>query len=514
MKTKTQVLLTAGFISMMAAGLHAQVAINNSAANPNASAVLDLNTGNSGNKGFLAPQASLISNTDVVTIATPATGLMVYNTNGAMTNGSGTGYYYWNGAAWIYIGSSISGSGTNNYLARWTPNGTTLGIGLVQDNNANVGVNNAPVAGTMLTVNGGANNGGINAITTYTLAGSSAVHGNDTIGIDGYLGYTGSTTIAGFSFTKAGGYFAGIAGTDAPFVASSSGTNPNVAVLGLSNNWHGGFFVTSNGQASGVVGYNDSVTKNSGGNGVVGLTGQNNGFGVFGQNVSTKHGIGVGIMGVGSAATGNFFEAGEGLMGNGTTTGVVGYADSSSNNCQGGYFQNTVSYAVVGFTAASTNYKINGNGSVATIVKDQNNKNINLFCPEAPEILFQDYGQGQLVNGKTHIDLDPNFAKNVTVNEKHPLRVIITMNDPTPNNVYVTNRTATGFDVIENNNGISNASFTYEVIANRADEINSDGTIAKNADVRFPAGPSAKPIVKANNNKAAISMANTSSGKK
>jgi hypothetical protein len=104
------------------------------------------------------------------------------------------------------------------------------------------------------------------------------------------------------------------------------------------------------------------------------------------------------------------------------------------------------------------------------------------------------------VNGKTHIDLDPNYAKNVTVNEKHPLRVIITMNGPCPNTVYVTNRTATGFDVIENNNGTSNVEFTYEVIANRADEVNPDGSIAKNADVRFPEGPGPKHPKKAVNN--------------
>src|SRR5580704_717412 len=71
------------------------VAINTTGAIANASAILDLNTGNSGHVGFLAPQASLVSNVDVATIPAPATGLMVYNTNAAMTLGSGTGYYFW-----------------------------------------------------------------------------------------------------------------------------------------------------------------------------------------------------------------------------------------------------------------------------------------------------------------------------------------------------------------------------------------------------------------------------------
>jgi hypothetical protein len=41
-------------------------------------------------------------------------------------------------------GGSISGSGTNNYVARWTPNGTTLGIGVIQDNGSEIGLNCSP----------------------------------------------------------------------------------------------------------------------------------------------------------------------------------------------------------------------------------------------------------------------------------------------------------------------------------------------------------------------------------
>jgi hypothetical protein len=40
--------------------------------------------------------------------------------------------------------SSITGSGTNNYVARWTPSGTALGTSLIQDNNACVGIGVAP----------------------------------------------------------------------------------------------------------------------------------------------------------------------------------------------------------------------------------------------------------------------------------------------------------------------------------------------------------------------------------
>lgn len=62
--------------------------------NPNASAALDIS---STNKGLLIPRVALQSTIDASTIPSPATGLLVYNTNVVMA--AGTGYYFNNGTA-------------------------------------------------------------------------------------------------------------------------------------------------------------------------------------------------------------------------------------------------------------------------------------------------------------------------------------------------------------------------------------------------------------------------------
>ncbi len=62
---------------------------------PNASALLDIR---SSNKGILVPRVNLVSETDEVTIINPATSLLIYNTNAAITDGEG--YYFWNGTKW------------------------------------------------------------------------------------------------------------------------------------------------------------------------------------------------------------------------------------------------------------------------------------------------------------------------------------------------------------------------------------------------------------------------------
>lgn len=83
--------LTINFLSS------AQVGIGTTS--PHASAALEIETTN---KGFLAPRVALTSNSDVATIASPATGLMIYNTATAGTSPNTVvpGYYYYSGSKW------------------------------------------------------------------------------------------------------------------------------------------------------------------------------------------------------------------------------------------------------------------------------------------------------------------------------------------------------------------------------------------------------------------------------
>jgi hypothetical protein len=73
---------------------------------PDASAKLDVSANN---KGFLPPRVTLTSASDASTIASPATGLLVYNTGNNV--GLSAGYYFWNGAVWATI-ATAGGSGS------------------------------------------------------------------------------------------------------------------------------------------------------------------------------------------------------------------------------------------------------------------------------------------------------------------------------------------------------------------------------------------------------------------
>lgn len=104
-------------------------------------------------------------------------------------------------------------------------------------------------------------------------------------------------------------------------------------------------------------------------------------------------------------------------------------------------------------------------GSTKSAIVPTSQGDKKLYCQESPEVWFEDVGEGQLVGGKARIGLDPLFLETVTVNDQHPLKVFIQLNDDC-NGVYV-QRKATGFEVKELRGGTTSAHFTYRVMAKR-----------------------------------------------
>jgi hypothetical protein len=294
-----------------------------------------------------------------------------------------------------------------------------------------------------------------------------------------------------------------------------SGTGLTVGVIGTAT--------ATTGNNIGVWG----ASSSSAGVGVEGtvsdLTGQN--YGVYGTSPSTHTGaagifgsettaLGTGVHGLGNNQTSYInLSRGSGVAGTGLQYGVAGTALSATNTnpantevtngaaaSAGGYFQiGTIvglNFVAQGYSyvsvrdasAAGVVRKIIGTGVVNTIVKDTDNKLIALSCPEAPENLFQDYGTGKLINGRTHIELDPRLVKNIVVNDQHPLRAFVQLEGDCKG-VYITNKTQNGFDVVELDGGTSNVNFTWTITANRADEQLSDGSWSHYSQERFPDAP-------------------------
>ena len=279
---------------------------------------------------------------------------------------------------------------------------------------------------------------------------------------------------------------------------ASAGLSNGIGVFGSSDQQQGAgvFGQTAHANGQGIAGVNLAPAGSNGGNGVFGSSAQAIGAGVFGHNTNAN---GTGVIAVGNNASQATLVTGSGLAAVGVTTGV--YANSSTSGVgQALYTEQFGSPTRVNYFNGSTLFKIAGAGSVSTLVRApgvDEDTHI-MFAAEAPEVLFEDYGTGRLSGGRAHVTLDPIYSANVTVNDRHPLRVFIQLEGES-NGVYVTNKSAGGFDVIELAKGTSDVPFSWHVVGNRTDEemaADPDHDLGEgplrlshNADVRFPVDP-------------------------
>ncbi len=513
--------------------MSAQVAINTTGNPPDAKSMLDITSTTS---GLLIPRMTQAQRIAIAPAAGSQYGLLVYQTDAPA--GFPAGYWFWNGASWVRLYS-----GTGNAWDILGNSGTTAGTNFIGTTDAQDFVMKTGVGGVERAriLSGG--NILFNRTTALYATDLFEAQGNATFP-DAVNGFTDQVTGSGiygentaangvaiYGLASGGGTGSGIYGTINSatgfgvqgFNSNASGTgiigtgnnitgsylgggsggafaSTNVGVYGYGNNTaasYGVYGVSANATGIGVVGYSTAASGAGTASGVYGYTNQNQGMGVEGQNGNAT---GTGVFGSGNGIAGTYLASGTGGAFTGSSIGIAAFKNGALANGTGaGYFIASTTTGVgvgVAYRSAGTNYKIINigafGGAVSTDVWGMNSDKDRkiMFCPEAPEIFFQDYGSGKIINGKAHINLDPIFARNIVVNEKHPLRVYIQLEGDCKG-VYVTNKTQNGFDVIELNNGNSNAEFSWFVNANRADYINpvTNELISKHEDVRFPPAP-------------------------
>lgn len=295
--------------------------------------------------------------------------------------------------------------------------------------------------------------GGYFRITNTTLGaaavqGFSDVSGNQTYG---YLGYNDNITVGS---TTVGG--AAVHGrVDDPnrtaVYGRTSGSANVAAMLGYSSVWIASYNWTDN---SSAVFNPSAVYAHLNVTGTV--SGNHEAIKGFSQRTTAGNvWYTIGVTGIASANT----EDGYGIYGF--------YSGTGSSERAGGFFYSTnggtSNYGWVQDNA--TNRKIIGTGSVSEIVPTENYGRVTLTCPESPEYWYIDYGSVQMVNGKAHFDLDPVLTEICVINNDNPIKVICQDNMVESNGVAVINKTSTGFDIIEKNNGAHSGEIDFQIIA-------------------------------------------------
>jgi len=444
-----------------------------------ASAKLELTAAD---KGFLTTRVSLVATDDATNpINAPATGLLVYNTATAGTGSTAVapGFYYWDSSRWVAL------DGTNgkdwSLLGNIGTNPATNYLGTIDNADLVIRTN----ATERMRVDGTDGNIGVN-VTPNTAARLAVTS-------------TGTENAINANISNAAGLaiLATNTATNGIGIIASGNNSGTAAFAGVGGNF--------NGSRTGAIGIGATTDGNGlggvGNNGVQ-LISPSDGAGIVGNGEFTGvYGIATGTSGIRQAGSFRLNKSGSAndtpgddpiaiLAGYDGSDYFGGYFDGNQDNFDSGFIPgDDQDYAYVAMKVGNTNFKIIGGGSVSTLVNDDEGNKRVLFAPEAPEILFEDYGTGKLVNGKATITLDPLLSKSIFVSDKFPLKVFIQLEGDC-NGVFVTNKSQTGFTVIELNNGNSNVPFSWHIVANRADSLNSNGEVSsKHVGVRFPIGP-------------------------
>lgn len=395
---------------------------------------------------------------------------------------------------------TITGSGTADFLSRWT-SASSLGSSLLyQGPNGNFGIG------------------------TTTPSAKFAV----------YLTNANATAIRGTSVATSGGVgVEGVTGTTTAFPANMA------AVMGLNQSKFGvaGLFNTTsinswilegeyNGKQVFALDPTGRVIANSGlftsvtGPAVTGYSTYNNCINTDACNFGYLGGS-AGVMGVGGAGSAGLFNSqGSGLVLEGTNqsntdvftvsntgfvhagslvvdginntdtngvqafafgsaaTGVYGEADSSGNKGLSGFSldgigvfgqsSNGLSAQFAGTSGGFCNFDNAGNmgctGTKSAVVPLRDGREVALYAVESPENWFEDFGSGQLKAGAATVVLDPEFAQ--TVNSSVEYHVFVTPNEEC-RGLYVSGKTSSSFEIRELNGGTSNIAFDYRVVARR-----------------------------------------------
>jgi hypothetical protein len=359
------------------------------------------------------------------------------------TSGDSEVWFKSSGDGNAQIWSIYKDSGTDDL--RFYQNGNKVTI----DNlTGNVGIGTtAPTAGKLQVENSGTAVHAHSADGTgvFAVAGS-AVGGEADAAI--VATSTTVTAIRGYSSNGAGvqgrasratvpaveGYHSG----DGPAIhGSCSGAYPcvqggrddnGIALAGYTNDGIAVYAHTSSNNGMPVVGIQTGYTTGDilgwyqpggyfgGKNGVIGLTEEHDGFGVFGMAKDT------------SAWAGYFTSSGHGVS-------ISTPAGKTGLTVLGG-----LKSALVATTAGARS----------------------LYCEEASEVWFADYGFGRLVDGVTVIEIDPVFVQ--TVNLAEPYHVFLQAYGDA--DLYVASRTGESFEV-RSREGDPAVEFSYRLVAKR-----------------------------------------------
>lgn len=306
--------------------------------------------------------------------------------------------------------------------------------------------------------------------------GQALLNGTGVEGTGGGVGVKGQASVAGA--VGVWGIVTATSGVNNGVLGQSFSTSSDAAgVLGTAN--------ASSGLNYGVRGINSSST-----NFAAGVEGEN--FATAGSTIgvigSTSSPVGTGAIGlsdgesttgfrlIGCCSAGVWGDTASSVFGATALAGTADdaraiYLENNSTHVPTAFMQQDAAGQLAlqaggagGFCTIDTNGKLFCPGGTATMASIDAGRRVELYAMQSPQNWFEDFGTGHLSSGSGEVVLDGAFAQ--TVNLQSDYHVFLTPGGEC-RGLYVTNKTANGFEVREIGGGQSNVSFDYRIVALR-----------------------------------------------
>jgi hypothetical protein len=329
---------------------------------------------------------------------------------------------------------------------------------------------NTNTNGSGVGVQGNGPNGVVGNGTTRGVTGTGLIgvegdaSGTNSIGVSG----TGSTGVLG----NGGSNGTGVKGTG---VIALLGEAPSTNSLGLLATGGTGVFGGSQQTGDNFWGMMGTATNSGKNLGVEGFSGSVNGTGLYGLAITSSHVGGIrGCCPVGVwGDTGSNAGGAAGLVGTADDARAIYLENNSPSGVPTAYMQQDASgkFALVAGGGGSNVCTIDATGTLScahamSVIApvESGQRDVALYAMESPQNWFEDFGSGQLSSGTTRITLDATFTEAVNTGVQY--HVFLTPRDECEG-LYVSNATASGFEVHELHHGQTNVTFDYRIVALR-----------------------------------------------
>jgi hypothetical protein len=438
-----------------------------------------------------------------------------YGVEGVNTGSGGIGVYGYDSA-----GTGVSAFGVTGVSA----GGTSYGVNANATGAGSTGVyGTAPQFGIYGVATGSGNTVGVYGSGVDGLQGSGTLHGvyaaAPTYGLYGVATSTTGTNFGVYGSGLSNGVY-GIASNFGIYGVATATSGNSVGVYGAgvdglqgSGSAYGVYAAASASGSTGVYGTAPQfgvygvATAGSGntvgvyGNGVDGLQGAGSSQGVYanGGTYGVHSFTSAGTAGTysvyqGASATGATFlsESGQGsgvwadTNWNGESAKTLPALLATADDDYGAVLANNSSEiatawilnlangpttSVVRAAGSTGSCTLTGGGDTActgvlksVVATSQGARRVETYSMQSPENWFEDFGSGVLSSGAVTITLDPTFTQ--TVNTGTAYHVFLTPNGDSKG-LYVSQKTATSFEVREQGGGASSVAFDYRIVAKR-----------------------------------------------